>query len=61
MMNGATAPLDVHRMGEADRLTIAAGTPAAELMENAGKAVAREIMRRWTARSWSWTRFSARG
>jgi len=50
MMNSATALLDVHRMGEADRLTIAAGTPAAELMENAGKAVAREIMRRWTAR-----------
>jgi NAD(P)H-hydrate repair Nnr-like enzyme with NAD(P)H-hydrate dehydratase domain len=31
-------------MGEADRLTIAAGTPATELMENAGTAVAREIV-----------------
>ena len=50
MMNGQTALLDVRRMSEADRLTVAAGTPAIELMENAGEAVAREIERRWTAR-----------
>ena len=49
-MNFQTALLDVRRMGEADRLTMAAGTPAAELMENAGRAVAREIGQRWPAR-----------
>ena len=37
-------------MGEADRLTMAAGTPATELMVNAGKAVAREIGQCWPAR-----------
>jgi NAD(P)H-hydrate epimerase len=47
-MNGGTALLDVRQMGEADRLTVAAGIPAIALMENAGKAVAREIERRWT-------------
>ncbi len=49
-MNFQTALLDVRRMGEADRLTVAAGTPATELMENAGRAVAREIGQRWPAR-----------
>ena len=39
--NIETALLDVHRMDEADHLTVAAGTPAIELMENAGRAVAR--------------------
>jgi NAD(P)H-hydrate epimerase len=50
MINVQTALLDVRRMGEADRLTVAAGTPAIVLMENAGKAVAREIELRWSAR-----------
>lgn len=49
-MNFQTALLDVRRMGEADRLTIAAGTPATELMANAGKAVACEIGQRWPPR-----------
>jgi hydroxyethylthiazole kinase-like uncharacterized protein yjeF len=46
----ATALLDVHRMGEVDRLTVTAGTPIRELMENAGSTVAREIERRWSPR-----------
>ena len=49
-MNLKTALLDVHRMGEADSLTVAAGTSVVELMENAGSAVAGEIQRRWPAR-----------
>jgi len=36
-------------MGEADRLTVATGTSATELMENAGKAVPRAIEQRWSA------------
>ena len=46
-MNYQTALLDVRQMGEADRLTVAAGTSAIELMENSGKAVACEIQKRW--------------
>ena len=49
-MNVQTALLDVRRMSEAARLTVAAGTPAAELTENAGAAVARQIAQRWSAR-----------
>jgi hydroxyethylthiazole kinase-like uncharacterized protein yjeF len=49
-MDNRTALLDVRRMGEADRMTVADGTPATVLMENAGQAVAREVMRRWAAR-----------
>jgi ADP-dependent NAD(P)H-hydrate dehydratase / NAD(P)H-hydrate epimerase len=44
------ALLRVAQMEEADRLTVAAGTPGVELMRNAGSAVAREAMRRWSAR-----------
>ena len=47
-MNGQTALLDVRRMGEADRLTGAAGTPVTELREKTGNAVAHAIGQRWT-------------
>ena len=50
MLNLKTALLDVRQMGEADRLTVAAGTPGAVLMENAGASVARAIARRWSPR-----------
>jgi hydroxyethylthiazole kinase-like uncharacterized protein yjeF len=49
-MNLDTALLDVRQMGEADRLTTAAGTPVMGLMENAGSAVAKEIEQRWSPR-----------
>jgi len=49
-MNFQTALLDVGRMGEADRLTAVSGKSVIELMENAGKAVAQAIEKRWTAR-----------
>jgi ADP-dependent NAD(P)H-hydrate dehydratase / NAD(P)H-hydrate epimerase len=45
-----TALLRVAQMEEADRLTVAAGTPGVDLMRHAGTAVAREAMRRWSAR-----------
>ena len=49
-MCGNTALLDVRQISEADPLTAAAGTSGAELMGNAGKAVAFEIERRWSKR-----------
>ena len=49
-MNFASALLAVGQMGEADRLTVAAGMPATTLMENAGKSVADAIKQRWSAR-----------
>jgi NAD(P)H-hydrate epimerase len=49
-MNYATALLDGRRTTEADRLTVASGTSEIVLMENAGRAVAREIEKRWTVR-----------
>ena len=50
MTTGKTAVLRVAQMDQADRLTVAAGTPAIELMRNAGTAVAREAMQRWAMR-----------
>ena len=49
-INLETTLLDVHQMGEVDRLTVAAGTPSIDLMENAGEAVGPEIVNRWSAR-----------
>jgi NAD(P)H-hydrate epimerase len=51
-MNSAApqALLSVAQMEEADRLTVQAGIPGVELMQNAGSAVAREIERRWSPR-----------
>jgi len=46
-MNLDTAVLDVWRMSEADRLTAEAGTSVEKLMQNAGRAVASEIQKRW--------------
>jgi NAD(P)H-hydrate epimerase len=45
-----SALLRVAQMEEADGLTVQAGTPGIELMQNAGSAVAREIVRRWSPR-----------
>jgi hydroxyethylthiazole kinase-like uncharacterized protein yjeF len=46
-----TALLSVAQMTEADRAAVAAGTPGSVLMQNAGNAVVREIMRRWSPRA----------
>jgi len=47
-MNLQTALLDTRQMGEADRLTVATGTPTNELMEHAGWAVKSQIEQRWS-------------
>jgi hydroxyethylthiazole kinase-like uncharacterized protein yjeF len=44
------ALLNVARMSAADRLAVAGGVPEIQLMQNAGAAVAREILRRFTVR-----------
>jgi len=49
-MNYQTVLLNVRQMEEADRLTVVAGTSIIELMANAGAAVARTIMQRWSSR-----------
>jgi len=42
--------LTVAQMNAADRLTMASGTPGSLLMQRAGEAVVRELVRRWTPR-----------
>lgn len=44
------ALLSPSQMGEADRLTIAGGTAGSALMDNAGRAVADAVSRRWPLR-----------
>ncbi len=46
----AAALLSVAQMSEADAAAIASGTHGSLLMQNAGEAVAREIVRRWPPR-----------
>ncbi len=50
-LNPAFALLTAAQMAEADRLTIASGLPEIGLMENAGAAVARAVVQRWSPRA----------
>lgn len=45
------ALLDVSQSGKADRLTVTGGISSIDMMENAGGAVAREIVQRWPRRN----------
>jgi hydroxyethylthiazole kinase-like uncharacterized protein yjeF len=49
-MTAGSELLSVEEMYAADAAAIAAGTPGIELMENAGRAIAREIRKRWQPR-----------
>jgi len=49
-MNFATAVLTTGQMGEADRRCVLAGSSVSILMENAGRGVADEVVRRWSPR-----------
>ena len=46
----STALLTPQEMGRADQAAMTGGVPGAALMDNAGRAVAREIVRRWSRR-----------
>jgi hydroxyethylthiazole kinase-like uncharacterized protein yjeF len=48
-MNANTALLNIRQMNEAVRLTVSAGKQSGQLTENAGAAVAQQIMQRYTA------------
>ena len=49
-MSGDTALLTVDQMYAADKAAMDAGIPGETLMENAGGAIARAILERWTPR-----------
>ena len=49
-MDFTTALLNTDQMGEADRMTVVAGSSVDLLMENAGRGVADEVVRRWSPR-----------
>jgi NAD(P)H-hydrate epimerase len=50
LLTAQVALLDSRQTGEAEGLTVAGGTPVLELMENAGRSVARQIAGRWSVR-----------
>ena len=49
-MDNKNAVLGVKQMSHADQLAVVSGVSAIELMKNAGEAVAREIVSRWSIR-----------
>ncbi|MEO7107185.1 MAG: NAD(P)H-hydrate dehydratase [Rhodoferax sp.] len=51
MLNCSVALLTATEMAQADQLTIASGISGSALMENAGRALARAIVQRWTPRA----------